>query len=127
MHRTVLAIMLAYGSAGIVSTARAADHLVPQETTRARLAEAAGSRQQDLETLHQQFSSPQAAFASALGMDLVRGRAGLTGLSDRELRDLAARARSLDSEPTAGLTANTNDLLVVLLIVLIVLVVLRAV
>jgi len=34
MDRTVLAVVLAYGTAGIVSGARAADHLVPSETTR---------------------------------------------------------------------------------------------
>jgi len=123
MHRTILALMCA--ATGFAPGVRAADHLVSSEALRARLVESAASREQDLETLERLLSSPEAA--PILGVDLARARIGLARLGDREARDLATRARSLGSDPAAGLTGSTDDLLVVLLVVLIVLLVLKGI
>src|SRR5262245_42829429 len=95
------------------------EHLVPPATSGARLAAAASQRQQDLQDVQEVLSSPAAArAATALGRPLERLRAGAPTLADGELRDLAARARSLRADPAAGFhDDDVHDAMVVFLIV----------
>jgi hypothetical protein len=66
----------------------------------------------------QALSSPEAAVAaSALGVDLGRLGASTPALSDEELRDLAARAAALGSDPVAGAMDRDVKLLVMILLI----------
>ena len=111
-----------------VAPVRAADHLVSATTRHERLAEATSARRADIALLGEALSSTAARDSvAALGLDVEGVRAALPALSDAELRDLAARARALGSDPAAGLDKDIHDLLVIFLVVAIVLVVLKAV
>jgi hypothetical protein len=126
MHATVLAIALA-GSV-VSPTFGEREHVVSPSVVAARLDDASAVRERDLRTLERLLASPQAiAAASVLGVDGSGTRARLASLDEPELRDLARRAESLESDPTPGLTGSTDDVLVVVLVVLIVLLVLKAV
>ena len=126
--RTRLAIVGVAGTLTCAGFARAEDHLVSRESVEARLAESTVERERDLQAVNRMLSSPQAeSAADALKFDLSRVRAVVPGLGDTELRDLAARSAALQTDPTAGLSGDVNELLVIALIVLIVLLVLKAV
>jgi hypothetical protein len=106
------------------------DHLVTAQAGRARLAEAAIQRGHDLDSLGRVLSRPEAsAIVSGIGLSPDRVQARLATLSDRDLRDLAARAEALDRDVVAGHYTDgpdVHDLVVVLLVVVIVAVVLDA-
>jgi hypothetical protein len=109
-------------------TASAHDHLVTSRLAEERLQEATAGRQADLLALDAVLASPHAIGAiEALGQDAARIRASVAALSDGELRDLAARAQQLQSDPAAGLSGDVNQLLIIFLIIAIVILVLQAV
>ena len=67
------------------------------------------------------------AAAATVGADLDKLRMAVPTLGDDELRDLAARAAALDSDPAAGLDSDIRMLLLIFLVVAIVILVLQAV
>ncbi len=84
----------------------AQDHLVTSEDLQARFAAVAAERAENLRTVEAALSSPAAAEAAALvHADLGRVRAGVSSLTDEELRDVAARAKLLTVDPVAGANA----------------------
>lgn len=108
--------------------ALAADHLVTPGQADARLRAAAQARQADLQGLERFLASPEAERGvRALGQSPNRVKHALRGLSNAELRDLAARAEALEQDPVAGLSSDVNQLLIIFLIVAIVILVLQAV
>ena len=62
-----------------------------------------------------------------MGVDLPTLKGAAASLSGDELRDLAARASALGTDPAAGLSRDVDQLLVVFLIVAIVILVIKAV
>jgi len=105
-----------------------AQHVVAPEAAQARLSEAAAARAHDLAVVDSVLASKDAAeAAAALGQDMGRLRAAVPGLTDGELRDLAARAEALQTDPVAGLDQDIRTLLIIFLIVAIVILVLQAV
>jgi hypothetical protein len=104
------------------------DHLVSPDAAASHLRVAALTRQADLVAVERVLSTPAARRASsALGVDIQQVRGAASGLTDRELRDLAVRASALDIDPAAGLSRDVDQLLVVFLIVAIVILVIKAV
>ena len=124
MQRSVLVMsLLLFAGMGA-----AQEHLVTPRAADARLQEATARRQADLRALDAVLTSPDAARASAaLGQDAERLRRGVAALSDAELRELAARAQALRTDPAAGLSGDVNQLLIIFLIIAIVILVLQAV
>lgn len=113
---------------GLAWPSQAADHLVTDQARAERLDAAAAQRQDDLATLHAVLDGAVASQTVArLGVSRERVQAGVATLSDHELRDLAARAQSLQGDPAAAIDADIKDLLVIFLIVAIVILVLQAV
>lgn len=126
--RKSLALLAVAAALFTADRALAEDHLVTGASVQARLSEAAAERERDLTLVDRALSSPQAsAAASALGTDIDRVRAAVPALSDQELRDVAARASALGTDPVAGLDEDIRTLLIIFLIVAIVLIVLKAV
>jgi hypothetical protein len=108
--------------------ANAADHLVAGDEVKSALQAASEARLRDLGRLERVLSSPQAAdAAAAAGTSVGDLRGALSTLGDRELRDLAARAAALESDPVAGLDPDVKQLLIIFLIVAIVILVFQAV
>lgn len=108
--------------------AAAGDHIVTPDAVQSRLSEAAAQRAQDLAAVQDVLSTPLAREAAALvGADLDRVRAGVGTLSDPELRDLAARASVLQSDPVAGAMDRNMRLLIMAALILIVIILLLAV
>jgi hypothetical protein len=107
--------------------AGAAQHVTTPDAARAALVEATAQRSADLATLEGVLSSPAAARVAEQGIDVGAARRALATLSDAEVRDLAARARALESDPASGLSKDANDLLVIFLVVAIVILVLQAI
>lgn len=107
----------------------AADHLVSRADASAALATAAEARSLDLARLDRVLTQPDAARAASLvNADLAAVRGALASLDDQELRDLAARAEALDTNPAAGaLDPDIRQLLVIFLIVAIVILVFQAI
>jgi hypothetical protein len=104
------------------------DHLMSPDAAASQLRAAALARQADLGTVEKVLSTPEARRASsALGVDIRQVKGAASTLTDRELRDLAARASALDADPAAGLSRDVDQLLVVFLIVAIVILVIKAV
>ena len=101
----------------------AQDHLVTSEDLQARFAAVAAERAENLRTVEAALSSPAAAEAAALvHADLGRVRAGVSSLTDEELRDVAARAKLLTIDPVAGANAVLLVLAVIGAAVLLILV-----
>jgi hypothetical protein len=120
--------VLGVASLLLAGAASADDHLVPAETAGAELRTAAASRQANLAALDRFLSTAEAGrAATSLGVDLRQLKSGPAALSDAELRDLAARASALGTDPPAGLSHDVDQLLVVFLIVAIVILVIKAV
>ena len=65
--------------------------------------------------------------ADSVGADLDRVRAGVGTLSDAELRDLAARASVLQSDPVAGAMDRNMRLLIMVALILIVIILVLAI
>jgi predicted ATPase len=109
-------------------TASAGDHLVTLRAADERVQEAAVVRQADANAVDAVLARPEAKRAiEVLGQDPERLRAAVAALSDGELRDLAQRAQALRADPTAALSGDVNQLLIIFLIVAIVILVLQAV
>ena len=107
---------------------RAEGHLVNPQDIAQRLSERSAERASNLAAVQQVLATPQAAEAMrTLGANPSDVRAGVATLSASELQDLAARARTLNVDPVAGLSSDVNTLLVVFLIVAIVILVITAV
>jgi len=116
---------------GVVVSPRAAfcgDHLVPSTAAQQQLAQTSIERARDVATVERALSSPRAASAAAaFGVSVDHLRAAVPTLSQSEVRDLAARAALVRTDPIAGYgSEDVDDLLVVLLVVAIVVVVLSA-
>ncbi len=125
MRKSLLLLVLL---GGLGWPSQAADHLVTDLARAERLDAAVAQRQGDLATLQAVLDSPAATRTVArLGVSPERVQAGVATLSDAELRDLAARAQSLQGDPAGALDADIKDLLVIFLIVAIVILVLQAV
>jgi hypothetical protein len=104
------------------------DHIVTPDAVQARLSETAAQRAQNVATVQEVLSTPIAEEAAAtLGADLERVRAGVATLSDAELRDLAARASVLQTDPVAGALTRNQRLLVTIALVLVVIILLLAI
>jgi hypothetical protein len=104
------------------------DHLVSAETAGAEIRAATASRQADLASVDRFLSTGEAEkAASSLGVDIRQLKGASATLSEGELRDLAARATALGTDPAAGLSRDVDQLLVVFLIVAIVILVIKAV
>jgi hypothetical protein len=124
--RRLLILILVIGLHGTLSLGAA--ELVSQQEMRSALRAAASQRSTDIETIDAVLVSPAVREeAKRLGANVNDLRTALPTLNDAELRDLAARAEALKSDPTAGLSSDANDLLVIFLIVAIVILVLKAV
>jgi hypothetical protein len=108
--------------------ATAADHLVTGGEVTSALQASSQARLRDLGRLESVLSAPEAAGAmAAAGTSVAELRGALSALGDEELRDLAARAAALESDPVAGLDPDVKQLLVIFLIVAIVILVFQAV
>jgi hypothetical protein len=106
----------------------AQDHLLGDGVVKARVEQARSERDRDAAIVRDFLESPDATrVAGRLGVDMGRVRSGVSQLSEKELRDLAERATRLRGDPAAGLSHDTNEILIIILIVGIVLLVLKAV
>jgi hypothetical protein len=120
--------VLGFSSLLLGGAVLADDHLVPVETAGAKLRAEAAARQGDLASIDRVLSTAEAGrAASSLGVDLPTLKGAAASLSSDELRDLATRASALGTDPTAGLSHDVDQLLVVFLIVAIVILVIKAV
>jgi hypothetical protein len=121
-------VILALAALACGTRAFSDDHLVSRDETSARLAAAADSRRADLAAVEEVLSSRDAVTAAAsLHVDIRQMQSAAASLSDAELRDLAARAEALRSDPPAGLSRDVEQLLIIFLIVAIVILVIKAV
>jgi hypothetical protein len=129
MRKSLAAMVVAVVALVAADRAFAQEHLVTTTEAQARLAEAEAGRQHDLAVIAGALSTPEAAAAAkAVGADLDSVRRMTPTLSDAELRDLAARAAALQSDPVAGVTdSDLRWLLYVFLLVAIVILVIKAV
>jgi hypothetical protein len=81
----------------------AEEHLVGPEESQQQLLQAAAARGRDLATVQAFVASPEGSAALArVGLDASAVRSAVAGLSDTELRDVAARAAALQADPVAG-------------------------
>src|SRR5262245_48221192 len=102
MRKSCVALILAAAVAW-APVVRAQDHLVSRQDTAAHLKEAAAERAHHLATLDATLALPQAQqAASVAGFDIGRLRSALPQLSDKDLRELSARATALRTDPAAG-------------------------
>jgi hypothetical protein len=127
--RQALAVLLVFLSALPSAPVLAQDHLVTSQDAAARLLSAAAQRRLDADALRALLLTPAAqAVTARMRVDPARLQAGVGSLSDTELRDLAARAAALSSDPRAGLVDHEiHELIVIFLIVAIVILVIKAV
>lgn len=78
-------------------------HLVTPDLAQARLLDAGAEREQNLATVEAFLASPEGqAGLGAVGVTSARVRGSLPTLSNAELRDVAARAAALQTDPVAG-------------------------
>ena len=123
-----MAVLVAATTALSASPVRAAEHVTSSGAVRAALAGAADERARDLASVDRVLASSEAArLASRVGVDVAGLRGALPALGDSELRDLAVRAETLQSDPAAGLTHDVEQLLIIFLLVALVILVLKAV
>jgi phosphomannomutase len=106
------------------------DHLVSPRAAEKQLAQNGAQRGQDTLIVLRALSTPAAASTAAtLGLALDRVKTGVPTLSSHELRDLAARASMLGTDPAGGYHEHdpvVHDFLVIFLIAATVAVVLAA-
>jgi hypothetical protein len=124
-----VATLLAITALGYASPATSApEHVVTRAALAERVAGDAAQRESDIAAVRGILATSQGAGAMhRLGANPVDVRARVATLSPSDLRDLAARARALQVDPTAGLSSDVNSLLVIFLVVAIVVLVLGAV
>ncbi len=105
-----------------------AAELVSRAEADARLAQAFESRSANAADVRALLATPSAIEAARrVGVEPGRVRAAVDTLDDRDLADLATRARTLRLDPRAGIDKDIHDLLVLFLIIAIVILVLQAV
>jgi hypothetical protein len=95
----------------------AQQHIVTREDAAARLEAAAAEREANRGKVDRVLAT-----AAGAGLEVGRLRSMVATLSDDELRDLAARAQALQTDPVAG--ASGKKILVIVGIVVVVVVVL---
>jgi hypothetical protein len=126
MNRLVAGLLAVVLSSAV--PASASDHLVTGDEVQSALQAASQARLRDVARLERVLSAPEAAgAAAAAGTSVAELRGALSTLGEQELRDLAARAAALSSDPVAGLDPDVKQLLVIFLIVAIVILVFQAV
>jgi hypothetical protein len=126
MTRMLAGLLAVVLSSAVPATA--ADHLVTGDEVKSALQTASQARLRDLGRLDRVLSAPEAAGAvEKAGTSVAALRGALATLGDDELRDLAARAAALESDPVAGLDPDVKQLLVIFLIVAIVILVFQAI
>jgi hypothetical protein len=126
--RRPLAILAAAAALCAAPALFAEDHLVTPDVAQGRLLEQAAQRKADLAQVERALATPVAQAAAArVGADLGALRTAVPTLADDELRDLAARAAALETDPAAGLDSDIRLLLMIFLIIAIVILVLQAV
>jgi hypothetical protein len=104
------------------------EHLVTPQKLQDALAARGARRQRDLAEVDRLLSSETAnRLASQAGHDLGRLREALPVLQDAELHDLAMRASRLETDPTAGLTHDVEELLIIFLIVGLLIIIIKSV
>jgi hypothetical protein len=106
-----LALAILAGACGPLC---ADEHLVDPVRRDALLAGAAHQRSHDLAVTSALLATPVARQAlDSLGIRHERISAAVAALSDSELRNLAARAEALESDPVAGWSTKTWIILLV--------------
>lgn len=94
--------------------AQAADHLVSPSDLQKATVDASLQRQQNLESLNQTFSSPEAQQAlQSARMNPEQVKKAVAGLSNEELAQLASRASRAQANFAAG-NMSDRDLLIIL-------------
>jgi hypothetical protein len=118
MPRSMRFTSVALALALVVPAPAAADgHLVTTAQIADRLETVRATRHGDRLKVDALLSSPAGSrAAAAYGLDTVRLRSSLATLSDDELRDLAARAEALETDPVAGASRTLIIIGVVLLV-----------
>ena len=107
--------------------AQSADHVVSSTEMQKATADAAQSRQQNVDTLNRFFSSDKAEQAlKASKIDPQQVKAGIASLSDQELANLSQRANKAQQEFAAG-NMSDHDLLIILIAVAVIILVIIAV
>jgi len=98
-------------------TAQATDHLVSPNELQQAVQDSTQARQQNIDTLRDFFSSPNAHKAlEQARIDPVQVRNAVAGLNDQELAQLAARATKAQNEFAAG-DMSDHDLLLILVVI----------
>lgn len=94
--------------------AQAPDHLVSPSALQQAAVNASHARQQNVETLQNFFSSPEAQKAlESARMNPQQVKKAVAGLNDQELAQLAQRANKAQSDFAAG-NIDNRDLLIIL-------------
>jgi hypothetical protein len=107
--------------------AQAPEHVVSSTDMQKVAADAAQTRQQNVELLNRFFSSEKAEQAlKSSNIDPQQVRSAVSSLSDEELAQMAARAKKAQRDFAAG-NMNDHDLLLILVIVAVLILVIVAV
>jgi len=94
--------------------AQAADHVVSSAELQKATVDASRTRQQNLDTLNQFFSSDKAQKAlKSAHTDPQQVKAAIAGLNDAELAQMAAKASKAQADFAAG-RLDDRDLLIIL-------------
>jgi hypothetical protein len=94
--------------------AQAPEHLVSPTDLQKAVVDASRTRQQNLDTLSQFFSSDKSRHAlQASHMDSQQVKSAVASLSEEELAQLASRANKAQADFAAG-NINDRDLLIIL-------------
>lgn len=97
------------------AVAQAANHLVSPSDLAKATVDASQQRQQNIDTLNEFFSSSKAQQAlESAHMNPQQVKKAVSGLSDEELAQLAARANKAQMDFAAG-NINDHDLLIILI------------
>ena len=126
--RRLLAIITVAATLLSPSLVFSSDHVVGPKAIQERLTQAQKQRESDSLALRNVLATPEAAAAAtAVGTRIERLQAGLSTLSDQELRNLGVRAQALRTDPVAGYHEYAyHDFFMILLIVVLVAVLLSA-
>jgi Flp pilus assembly protein TadB len=120
----VAALFFAVFAVSQTAVAQSQDHLVsPTDLQQAAVSESQ-TRQQDIDTLDNFFSSAEAqqAFASA-HINPREVKNAVSGLSDQELAQLATRASKAQADFAAGNVDNRDLLIIILCIAALILII----
>lgn len=108
-------------------SAQSTDHLVSPNDLQQAAQAATSTRQQNIDTLHHFFSSPEAQKALQQSkIDPQQVQNAVAGLSDQDLAQLAARANKAQNEFAAG-SMSQYDLLIILIAIAVLILIIVAV